>query len=364
VWQFPSPGPNAETGTDLAWQQVATFATAKNVSVSDVAAGPGGYVAVGVLIDGVVTEIGIEGTTSPAIWHSTDGTTWTEGDASAFGGHAPFAITSDGSRYVALLYDGDRTLVYQSVDGRTWGLIASQPITTDVRVWDIAAAPGFGFIALGARNVSYELSLWNSSDGAAWTKQLDVADGLQPNRLAIGPNEALAFGYGPTEPSLAPVLWRSTTGADWQRHDPPAAGRGGLEAAGSTPFGWFAAGFVDQFGIAVWRSADAQQWTALPQQPELRTDYQGDSGSAGTAFAFAGSEYLFGYASCCGFPPQRTYQSADGDHWGRVARTPATFPVHFGTVIVEGDRVIAIGNTLGVGGIGGTGGMWIGRVPT
>ena len=81
------------------------------------------------------------------------------------------------------------------------------------------------------------------------------------------------------------------------------------------------------------------------------------------AFAFAGSEYLFGYASCCGSPPQRTYVSSDSRHWGRVARAAAVADAHFGTVIPEADSVVAIGNTLGSGGLGGTAGMWIGRVP-
>ncbi len=351
---------------DLAWQRVATFNNAKNVSVSDVAAGPGGYVAVGVLIDGVVTELGIEGTTLPAIWRSTDGTTWAEGDASAFGDHQPFAIASDGSRYVVALFDGDRTLLYRSVDGRSWLPIAPQPMTSDARAWDLAAAPGFGFIALAAMNVSYDLSIWNSPDGVTWTKQLDVADGSEPTRLVIGPHEAIAFGSGPqlADQSFAPALWRSTTGTDWQRHDPPPAGNGGLMVAGPTPLGWVAAGYVDGVGIAVWHSTDARTWTAVPPQPELRTDYQGDTGGLVEAFAFAGSQYLFGYASCCGFPPQRTYVSADGQHWGRVARDSAVFPVHFGTVIVEGNRVVAIGNTLGDGGLGGTGGIWIGRAVT
>jgi hypothetical protein len=361
----PSPRPNAETGTDLAWQRVATFDSAKNVSVSDVAAGPGGYVAVGVLIDGLVTELGFEGTALPAIWHSADGTTWTEGDASAFGDHQPFAIASDGSRYVVALFDGDRTLLFRSVDGRAWLPIASQPITSDARAWDIAAAPDFGFIVLGALDVGLNLSIWSSPDGAMWTKQLDVLDGSEPIRLAVGPDEAVVFGYGPSQPdgSIAPALWRSTTGADWQRNDPPSAGHGGLEVAAPTSFGWVAAGYVDGAGIAVWHSADARTWTALPQQAELRTDYEGDTGGTSVAFAFAGSEYLFGYASCCAGPPQRTYVSADGEHWGRVARASAIFPVHFGTVIVEGNRVVAIGNTLGDGGMGGTGGIWIGRVP-
>jgi len=366
IWVQPSPRPNAETGTDLAWQRVATFANAKNVQVHDVAAGPGGYVAVGVLIDGVVTELGNEGTTLPAIWHSADGTTWTEGDATAFGDHAAFAIASDGLHYVATLYDGDRAMLYRSVDGRSWLPIASQPIMSDARVWDVVAAPGFGFIALAAMNVTHDLSVWNSPDGATWTKQLDITDGSEPTRLAIGPQEALAFGYGPSQPdgSIAPALWRSTTGADWQRHDPPSAGNGGLMVAGPTPLGWVAAGYVDGVGTAVWHSSDARTWMPLPPQPELRTDYEGDTGGTVGAFAFAGSEYLFGYASCCGFPPQRTYVSTDGEHWGRVARDSAIFAVHFGTVIVEGNRVVAIGNTLGDGGTGGTGGIWIGRVPS
>jgi hypothetical protein len=37
--------------------------------------------------------------------------------------------------------------------------------------------------------------------------------------------------------------------------------------------------------------------------------------------------------------------------------------VHFGTVLVEAERVVVIGNTLGSGGLGGTGGIWIGSVP-
>lgn len=363
---LPTPRANPETGIDLAWERVATWANAPNVLVHDVAAGPGGYVAVGVYIDGEVTELGYEGEPRPAIWRSADGLAWQEVDAGAFGTRTPFSIASDGTRYIVLAHDGDRTAVYRSDDGLQWEPIAGQPILEDARIWDVAAdTGGFGFIALAGLIDDGHPSLWSSPDGALWAQNLEVLDGAEPIRLAIGPSEALAFGYGALQldQSIAPASWASATGSDWQRHDPPTAGHGGLEVAAPIPAGWFAAGYVDRKGIVVWYSPDGRTWTVLGDQPELRTDYEGDSGSAGVAFALAGSEYIFGYASCCGNPPQRTYVSADTKHWGRVARDLAIAQVHFGTALAEADRVVAIGNTVGNGGLGGTAGIWIGRVP-
>ncbi len=363
---LPTPRANPETGTDLAWERVATFANAPNVQVHDVAAGPGGYVAVGVYIDGEVTELGYEGQPRPAIWRSADGLAWQEVDTGAFGTRTPFSIAGDSTRYIVLAYDGDRTLLFRSDDGLNWEPIAGQPIIDDARAWEIVPQPdGSGFIALAALLNNGHLSLWSSPDGALWAENLEVLDGAEPIRLAISPTEALAFGYGALQldQSISPASWASAAGSDWERHDPPTAGHGGLEVAAPSPAGWFAAGYVDGKGIVVWYSPDGRTWTALGDQPELRTDHEGDTGSVGVAFSFAGSEYLFGYASCCGGPPQRTYVSGDSRHWARVARDESVADVHFGAVLPEGDRVVAIGNTLGSGGLGGTAGIWIGRLP-
>lgn len=361
---LPTPRANPETGTDLTWERVATFANAPNVLVHDVAAGPGGYVAVGVFTDGEVTELGYEGDPRPAIWRSADGLAWQEEDAGTFGTRTPFKIASDGTHYIVLAHDGDRTRLYRSDDGLAWEPIAGQPILEDARAWDVAAEADGGFIALAAYIDDGHLSFWGSPDGSVWAQSLEVLDGAEPIRLAIGPSEALTFGYGASQldQSIAPASWVSADGADWQRHDPPTVGHGGLEVAAPIPAGWFAAGYVDRKGIVVWYSPDGRTWTALGDQPELRTDYEGDTGSVGVAFAFAGSEYMFGYAGCCGNPPQQTYVSADSRLWGRVARDVAIAQVHFGTALPEADRVVAIGNTLGDGGLGGTAGIWIGQV--
>jgi hypothetical protein len=359
-----TPIPIPETGADLAWERVATFGGAPNVFVGDLAKGPGGYVAVGERIDGVITELGNDGPTAPLIWRSTDGITWVPGDASAFGGHVATSLAGDGAQYLAVVpQDAGGGLMYRSVDGIAWEVIADAPGATSGYLRKVIQGPA-GFVAIGWSEPSHP-AFWASATGTDWTITHQESDGSEPYDVVSGPRGVVAVGSAQAAqpgPGIQAV-WYSVNGQSWERRDPDSVGAGSLERVLATPSGFVAGGWVDGLGIVLWRSGDGQKWVPLPAQTALGPDVPGDSGSIREAFLFAGAEYVTGYVSCCGNPPQHTFVSADGAYWARVHRDEAVVPVHFGPVIAEVDRVVATGVVLGSGGLGETGGIWIGRAP-
>jgi hypothetical protein len=357
-----TPLPIPETGADLSWERVATFGGAPNVFVWDLAKGPGGYVAVGERIDGVITELGNEGPVTPLLWRSTDGIRWTAGSATAFGSGFATTITGNSAEYLAVVQQDPTTHLYRSVDGLDWQAVADPPGVSGGYMRKVIVGPK-GFVAIG--NVGppgYTTAFWSSPNGSDWTLVHEETDRSEVLDVVAGTKGVVAVGIAQPDQAgpVSEAVWYSADGVNWLRDDPTPAG-GILEAVAATSDGFFAAGWLDPIGIAMWRSADGMTWTPLPAGAALGPDYSGDSGSAGGAFSFAGREYVSGYASCCGFPFQHSYVSADGTHWSRVHRDAAFAPVHLRAVIVEDSRVVAAGNVLGSGGLGETGGIWIGR---
>jgi hypothetical protein len=151
------------------WQEIAIdhgVNDANTSTISGVAAGPLGYLAIG----NVCCE-----PESAAIWHSDDAITWRrlelEGDINGF---VTAAIGVEGG-WVALggTRDGSAGELWFSADGRTWETVLrveSGPFARGLA--DLARGP-HGLVAVGtviAPDGSYDGGVWRSDDGRSWDR--------------------------------------------------------------------------------------------------------------------------------------------------------------------------------------------------
>ena len=215
------------------------------VTLDDVAAGPGGFVAVG-------TRSGdpwLGGVTRLALFHSDDGRTW---EVMLDGARAPagFAtgIAGGPAGYVALGYTDPEPggIVLTSPDGTTW--TEGEPIV-DGRpggVVDPSAVEGGWLAAMGGTGAA----IARSTDGISWTsaaiEPLDT-NALYVDRVIQGVDGYLAggaagSGCGPGASCAAEsVTWWSADGETWGRQsgiDPMVA----AVALGDPPGTWLRLG--------------------------------------------------------------------------------------------------------------------------
>jgi hypothetical protein len=168
----------------------------------------------------------------PAIWTSTDGTTWTRlpaSDAPPRGTRLGSVITAPGMFLAPAGFDlaaGDDGQprppvtegIWRSPDAIHWRPIAGSPLG----VGDIVAAPG-GFVGLGSTDAGSGVSkavAWGSTDGRAWIPvalprppDVQAGVGLWGGRLVNGPAGSLAFGQRDDDSST--VGWSSAEGTVW-----------------------------------------------------------------------------------------------------------------------------------------------------
>lgn len=362
VTPAPTPRVVAETGVDLTWRAVATLAgtaadpSTQTVRAVDLAVAPGGgYIAVGQVIDGLLTETGATGPIHPAIWTSTDGLSWQPGDARGLGASLPNELASNGHQLMLVASAADHSVVLRSADGHTWTDV-SPPGATIMRV--ITGGPGF--VALGERLASQRFAIWTTADGSSWRLawESDVASGEGLRVLAARPDgQLLVGGYELRSPAgvrAAAVV--SGDGVTWRRvRSANLPATMGFDAIGVGADGaWYAAGFDDAGGgIGVWRSADGTTWHSTSFGPAQVTELPGDTGSAAAVFAFDRATFVLAFTSCCGDPPQRTLVSRDGgSHWQRADRAPSMAGVHLTSQLVTAGPMLAVGN------VGQAAGVW------
>ena len=239
-------GPAAWTSVDGGtWQALPASAFAGSSgyepgALEDIAAGPGGFVAVG-------SEHGAGGSRAAA-WYSPDGLTWTP-TQSDLGGDSAGAVVQFGSGYVAAGWapgaDGDdRALFWTSPDGRTWAAAPDAKDLHDVGSTPILAAVAQHLVAFGYRShqwVPTEPIVWTSQDGVTWMRQAAggvvaplpsvsplASDQPAATGLAVGgligtdgvfvaAGETIALGPSSgTGPFMARrVVWTSSTGGSW-----------------------------------------------------------------------------------------------------------------------------------------------------
>ncbi len=357
----PTPRVVAETALDLTWRSLdglpgtADDPATQTVAVAGLARGPRGYVAVGEIVDGFLTETGATGPIHPAIWTSADGVAWQLADGRALGDVVPVGVAATGDEIIVLASSSrDPVLLRSSGDG------AWSPVTPPDAVIGRIAAAGPGFVAVGLRLSTNHQAIWSSVDGATWdrTWESDVDAGESLTTIGAGPGGSVVVGgtqLGLTAGAHAAALV-SPDGLAWTRVDPAALPRTmGFDAIGLGADGaWYGAGFDGaRGGIGVWRSADGTSWTQTTFGPAQATEQPGDTGSASAVFAFDGRTFVLAYTSCCGYPPQRELVTLDGRTWARADRSSAVRSTQLSAVLVEPDRVLA------VGGLNRAAGVWL-----
>jgi Tol biopolymer transport system component len=242
-------------------------------SVNLVTAGGPGLVAMGSDVDG-----------APLAWASPDGASWERVPDRGLGTGDIFDVAAGPGGLVAVgtpcegcPFDG---ILWTSEDGRTWDRTADDPALGDALVEGIAAA-GPGFVAVGGWN-----GAWFSADGVGWTRASvppvpsDVYpgdDGKHPQvyltDVTGGGGRLVAVGWASLEgdgDQTRAVLWTSVDGMGWT--DVPVDGD--VFPAGTTltsvagrPGGFVAIGTISGAGggyaSAAWHSADGLVWNRV-----------------------------------------------------------------------------------------------------
>ncbi len=242
---------------------------------ADLAAGPGGYVAVGRDAHG-----------HAAFWSSSDCRHWEPAAARGTSVDALHAVTAGGPGYVAL---ADGGAAWTSTDGRSWRQVGDDPfrwsgvaIDASSYVRDLAVRAG-RLVAVGAAaSVS---AIWTSGDGSSWTRVAPLEGAGQG--YFYGLDAVLASEVGLVavgEADTGVPIWTSRDGVTWRRaHDgatatgatPPAA------QAGATQWpriffvtvdhaGLLTAVGIRRSGWEAWTSRDGIAWVSRPI-PDLGT---------------------------------------------------------------------------------------------
>jgi hypothetical protein len=351
----------AATAVDLTWRSLDFLAgtnadpATQTVVVAGLAHGPAGYVAVGEIVDGFLTETGSTGPVHPAIWTSADGSMWALADAQGLGDAVPSGIAATDSGVLVLASSPRATVLLRlSADG-AW----AQATPPDARVGRIAAA-GPGFVAIGTRISTNRQAIWSSVDGVSWerTWESDVAVGESLNAIGGRADGSVVVGGAQlvVTGGIHAAALVSPDGLTWTRVDPSGLpGSMGFDAIGTGADGaWYGAGFDGaQGGIGIWRSMDGVTWHQTGFGTAQQTELPGDTGSATAVFGFDGRTFVLAYTSCCGDPPQRALVSADGSRWARADRSWAIRSTQLTAVLVEPTRVLA------VGGLNRAAGVWM-----
>ena len=254
----PTPSPTIPPGGS--WQ-VVTPTGARGMS-GVVAGGPG--------------WIGVGG----GAWTSPDGRTWTP--ATVEGSEPGMSEVAAGAGgYVAIGESVPRDaqgsgLIWQSADGLDWRIVGSGPqfdlgpcIEGCPSMTDVAGGPA-GFVAIGYRTGGAQVA-WSSSDGQRWetvpVKTFDVAESdVHLSGVAAGPSGFVIAGAiraagGTTE---RPAFWVSPDGHAWTRTGPdqastPSAAPFAVVAGGQ---GFVAVGGCRDGTCAIaWTSPDGLTWT-------------------------------------------------------------------------------------------------------
>ena len=219
---------------------------------TDVADGPGGHVAVG-LVD-----------TGREMWSSSDCRHWAPTGIDAT------AVTAGGPGYVAAGPTGE---VWGSADGRTWSHLGDIPLAgaANAAVIDVAARPG-RIVAVGTTEGIQ--AIWTSPDGAVWTRvdPLEAAGfgfpygSGQMNAVAASADGFVAVGQ---QWDSVPI-WTSADGVHWAHTGPSIypglSGPPWVTIRSILPApegGWIAFGSWGAGGVVVsWTSRDSVTWTS------------------------------------------------------------------------------------------------------
>jgi hypothetical protein len=243
--------------------------------MTEVAAGVGGFVAIGE--DPTALRAGRP--QSGLIWHSTDGLTWTivgsgpefELGACIEGCPSMTDVAGGPSGFVAIGYrTGGAQVAWSSTDGRNWETIPGSAFAvkgSSVELSAVAAGPG-GFVIAGALGpaggywTTERAAFWTSPDGRAWTRSGPATPSTPstvPYTVVVGGPGFVAVGGCRDGDRPCATAWSSPDGTTWTQQT--------IDASESPRFGEAAASNGDRViafsdaGTVVWTSDDGIGWT-------------------------------------------------------------------------------------------------------
>lgn len=252
------------SGDGSDWARVGVPAMLEGVSLLDVAAGPGGFVAIGDLAG----DPFLANETRIVLFRSPDGRRWERvPDVPGMVAGLASGIGGGPTGYVAVGFTDPEpgAIILVSDDGVGWTVVDPSASGDAAQGISSPTASGDGWIAIGGPPET--LTVLHSDDGARWTGHL-VEDrdtnGIALTDLVVGPGGFLAIGLvgddcGPFSSCPAQsILWWSGDGVTWGRvtePDPTVA----LGSLATDPV----RGFVSIRGPETWASPDGWAWITL-----------------------------------------------------------------------------------------------------
>jgi len=315
---------------------------AVDTTMSGVASGPAGLVAVGWIFEGF----------HGATWHSTDGPTWALGQAMPENTELA-AVAANAHLYVAVGLNGKTATAWASTDGSTWTqateseAFAAEPLRlTSVTAWSGGfAAAGYEGYEFGTARAAF----WISPDGLTWRRAPDspeLADSRAWSITGGGPGLVAVGTPGPSDRPGPAAVWTSSDGLTWRRapSDPVFTGARMRTVTSAPRIGLVAAG-EDLAGDtgAVWVSADGQTWKRAPSGPDLGRAgiqvrmYAAIGGGPGVVVAGTADEGVqYGEAVI--------WTSPDGLAWTRQPATAEFADAELTALALSGTKLIAVGD--------------------
>lgn len=369
--------PVGEWAWSLAAADPATFGgTPMTQAIVAMTGGGPGLVAVGSDFGGTDSNA--------AVWISPDGLAWSRvpHDEAVFGGpgsQSMAAVVAGGPGVVAVGSDdagGDRdAAVWTSPDGVVWSRVPHDEAVfggaEDQKMTSVAAGgPGLVAVGVDAPGGDWNVAVWVSSDGVAWSRvphdeaALGGPEGQSVRRVAAWSGGLVAVGQASAAGEYYAAVWTSADGIAWSRvpHDEAVFGGPGTQAAAwVVPFG---AGLVavgidgpaGGFDAAVWTSADGVTWSRVTDHGAV---FGGDgSQMAAAVVAVGGGLVAVGQDE---LPPNvdlAVWVSSDGLTWSRVPHDEAVFgrPIDL-------RGVSAVAGGPGVVVVDGGGAVWVAAPP-
>jgi len=271
--------------------------------VTDVAGGPGGWVALSngypdvflatFSADGQTWEESSPGGSAvaygPAGWvvvgnagasRSADGRSWSD-PAPIAAGVEPGSLSLDrlessDAGYLAFARGGE---AWASANGAAWlpvDIPGDRPWIADVELSGnsvlVVLRESVGTEEVGGRSRLLRGTL-AATGAVTWTAStVAFEEGVLVDSISQRPGGLLALGWDIN--ALVPLMWSSTDGTSWQRLNASATALGG--STGPEP-AWGSAGWIglgtaaDGVGQQLWRSTDGAGWDTTGGQVELRT---------------------------------------------------------------------------------------------
>jgi hypothetical protein len=204
-------------------------------SVEDVAAGPGGIVAVG------LAQPVNAGSARALAWYSSDGSTWPQASVSDSDGYSLLAVAAWQGELVSIgSGTGGRAAAWTSADGRSWTRVASMP-----EGFEAHRLVAFADRIVAVGSVAAKPESLASGDARTWAQAAMPLDGteaqanawvadaveLEGRLVAVGHS---AIGVIPEATNVAPprpLVWVSGDGLSWRLLPPDATLTGSLDGA-------------------------------------------------------------------------------------------------------------------------------------